>query len=288
MASVKRVLGAAGAAAIVPFVAAGVAAGVIGVRDTFARGERPAPRHLRGGRCADAGTVVGTGRGGHPRHVDDPADGAAVVHRVRRSLRTLVRRTRRGRRVLRPGRLAGRSHAPASGAHRGARRCDRRAARRARGVHVRQRLGPGRRRTRRRAMAFVLRQPRRAGAPDATPRRTSALARRRPRPEHGTGARPPDAPRPATPRGTRRQRRTARAPAARSAVGGLRTGSDVRVERLPGQQRARSDAVDLGHPPVAVVAPRRTGCDRPSVSSACRSARTCAACCRRSRPTWPA
>ena len=41
----------------------------------------------------------------------------------------------------------------------------------------------------------------------------------------------------------------------------FRPGSDVRVERLPGEQRARSDAIDLGRSPTAVVAPRRTGRD---------------------------
>ena len=147
---------------------------------------------------------------------------------------------------------------------------------------------PGRRRARRRTMALVLRQPGRAGPPDAPRRRPAPLARRRPRPEHGTPQRPPDAPRPAAARGTRRQHRAARAPAARPAIGGVRPGPDVRVERLPGQQRARADAVDLGRSPAAVVAPRRPGRDRRSACSACRSARTCAASCRHSRPTWPA
>ena len=252
MASVKRVLGGSGRCCRSSSPARSVCA-------TRSDAAELGAEDVRRGRRPDAGTIVGSGRGDRRRHVDDPSDGSAVVHRVGRSLRAHVRRTRRGRRVLRPGRLARRSHAPSSGADRGPGGAIARAPRRARGAHLRQWLGPGRRRTGWRTVAIVLRQPCRAGSADATPRRTAALARRRPRPEHGTGARPPDAPRPPAPRGTRRQRGTAGAPAARAAGGGVRSGSDVRVERLPGQQRARSDAVDLGHPPAAVVAPRRTG-----------------------------
>ena len=121
MASVKRVLTAAGAAAIAPFVAAGA----IGVPRHDARRERQAPRHRRGGRCPDARTVARSGRGDRRRHTDDPPDGPAVVHRVGRSLRASVGRTRRRRPVLRHRRVAGRPHAATPGTHGGARRSDR-------------------------------------------------------------------------------------------------------------------------------------------------------------------
>ena len=87
MTSVKRVLGAAGAAAIVPVIAAGAAAGAVGVRDTLRARERPSPGHRRGRRCPDAGTVARSGRSDRRRHAADPADGPAVVDRVGRSLR---------------------------------------------------------------------------------------------------------------------------------------------------------------------------------------------------------
>ena len=229
----------------------------------MARGERRAPRHLRGGRRADAGTIVRTGRGDRPRHVHHPADGAAR-RRSGRPSTTHARPTNSTRPSRSTTTPAGstiplRHPAPTEVPERLiGRRC-------AAGSSCCASTAVGSRSTASPAAN--------AGAPSPpTPRCPcgSCAIRARPRPwlvaVHGQGMGRPSDDRMlrvrAAPRGARRQRRAAGASAARAAGGRVRPRPAVRLQRLPRQQRARADAVGLGPAPAAALAPRRPGSDR--------------------------